>query len=52
MAGGSQPAGNDLGETAENFPSLIPAVHPPAAQPGTDAHVNPAAQIKTECSGM
>lgn len=45
MAGGAQPAGTDLGETAENFPSLSPAVHPPAAQPGTDAHTNPAAQI-------
>ena len=55
VAGGAQPAGTDLGETAENFPSHSPAVHPAAAQPGTDTHTNPAAQIdedtETEGSG-
>lgn len=45
VAGGAQPAGNVLGETTENLPSHSPAVHPSAAQPGTDAHANPAAQI-------
>lgn len=45
LAGGAQPAGTDLGETAENVPSHSPAVHPAAAQPGTDAHADSAAQI-------
>lgn len=42
---GAQPAGTDLGETAENFPSCSPAVHPSAAQPGTDTLADSAAQI-------
>lgn len=45
MAGGTQPAGTDLGETAENFPSRSPAVHASTAQPGTDTHTNSAAQV-------
>lgn len=45
VAGGAQPAGTDLGETAENIPSHSAAVHPAAAQPGTDAHADSAAQI-------
>lgn len=46
MACGSQPAGIDLGETAENVPSRSPAVHPSAAQPGTDTHADSAAQVE------
>lgn len=45
VVGGAQPAGTDLGETAENVPSRKPAVHTSAAQPGTDTHTNPAAEI-------
>lgn len=45
LACGSQPAGTDLGETAENVPSRSPAVHPSAAQPGTDTHTDSAAQV-------
>lgn len=53
MVGGAQPAGTDMGEAAENFPSRSPTVHPSAAQPGTDAHTNSAAQIDgdTEAGG-
>ena len=47
MAGGAQPAGTDLGEAAEIFPSLGAAVQPPAAQPGTNAYTNPAAQVES-----
>lgn len=42
----SQPAGTDLGETAENVPSRSPVVHPSAAQPGTDTHTDSAAQVE------
>lgn len=54
VAGGAQPAGNDLGETAENFPSGGSTVHPSAAQPGTDSHTNPAAQVEghAEAEGL
>lgn len=45
MAGGAQPAGTDLGEAAEDVPSLNAAVHASAAQPGTDPHFHPEAQI-------
>lgn len=51
VVGGAQPAGTDLGETAESFPSRSPAVHASAAQPGTDTHTNSAAQIETEGGG-
>lgn len=46
MAGGAQSAGNDLGETVENVPSLNAAVHPSAAEPGTDTFFNSEAQIE------
>lgn len=46
LACGSQPAGTDLGETVENVPSRGPAVHPSAAQPGTDTHTDSAAQVE------
>lgn len=56
MVGGAQPVRNDMGETAENIPSNSPTVVPPAAQLGTDAHTNSAAQIdgdtQAEGSGM
>lgn len=45
VAGGAQPAGNVLGETAENLPPPGSAVQPSAAGPGTDAHAHPEAQI-------
>lgn len=45
VAGCAQPAGIDLGKTAENLSSLGPAVHTAAAQPGPDTHTNSAAQI-------
>lgn len=45
VAGGSQSAGNDLGETAENISSFNAAVHPAAAQPRTHSLINPEAQI-------
>lgn len=45
VVGGTQPAGNVLGETTENLPSHSSAVHPPAAWPGTDTHADPATQI-------
>ena len=46
VVGGSQPAGIDLGEAAENVPSRSPAVHASAAQPGADAHTNSATEIE------
>lgn len=45
VVGGAQPARTDLGETAENFPPRSPAVHPPAAEPGTHTHTNSAPKI-------
>lgn len=47
VVGGAQPAGADLGETAEDVPSLSSAVHASAAQHGTDTDVNPAAEMNT-----
>lgn len=46
VAGGSQSAGSDLGETAENISSFDAAVHPSAAQPRTHTLINPEAQIE------
>lgn len=40
MAGGAQSAGNDLGEAVEIVPSPNAAVHPSAAEPGTDTPTN------------
>lgn len=45
MVGGAQLAGTDLGETAQLFPSLIPAVHTAAAEPRTDSHAHSEAKI-------
>lgn len=54
VVGGTQPAGNVLGETTENLPSHSSAVHPSAARPGTDTHADPATQIdgSTDAGGQ